>query len=187
MNKSDEKLKIYAMMDRITEERSTLTDMYLGLLKRLENLDESEKQEMKGLEVVKDTKIEDDFLMQEPSEPVDERTLEEIINEHNQRYNDVVEETLESNKIPKLEIERELDKMPRQKYKPLDTTRASTLICSILKEKGIPMSTKELYKSLSDKVEMNIKESNFRNNILPRVTKSNPRVQKAMRGYYQYK
>lgn len=182
MNRTDEKLKIYEMMDKITEERSKLTDMYLGLLSRLEVLDESERQEVK-----QEVKVEDDFLMQEPVEPVVEQTLSEIIDEHNRKYNVHVEEPVETPRIPKIEIERELDKMPKQKYRALDATRANSLVSSALKEKGVPVSAKELYELVTDKTDIKINISNFRNNILPRVMKSNPRIERAMRGYYQYK
>lgn len=184
MNKVDEKLKIYSMMDMITEERSKLTDMYLGLLKRLEVLDESERQE------TKEVKIEDDdFLIQEPHEPVDERTLEEIIDEHNRNYNEVLDEPVEpvvTHIIPKLEIERELDKLPRRKH-TMDLQRASMLITTVLKEKGVPTSANELFELVSEKAQVQIGVKNFRNNILPRVVKSNNRVERAMRGFYQYK
>ena len=176
------------MMDKITEERSKLTDMYLGLLKRLEILDESERQEVKKVEEVK-VEVEDDFLMQEPTMPVAEQTLSEIIDEHNRKYNVHVEEPIEpmeTHKIPKLEIERELDKLPKRKH-TMDLQRASMLVSSVLKEKGVPTSANELFELVSEKADVKIGVKNFRNNILPRVVKSNNRVERAMRGFYQYK
>jgi len=181
LNKLDEKLRIYSMMDKITEERSKLTDMYLGLLNRLEVLDESERQEVK-----EEIKVEDDFLIQESIELVHDKTLDEIIDEHNQKYNEVLEEPVVAHRVPKIEIERELDKLPKRKH-TMDLQRASMLVSSVLKEKGIPTSTNELFELVLEKSEVKINEKNFRNNILPRVVKGNNRVERAMRGFYQYK
>lgn len=56
-----------------------------------------------------------------------------------------------------------------------------------LKDYGSPMTLQALHKAVNDKVDQEITLNNFRNNILPRATKVNDRIEKPSRGFYQYK
>lgn len=66
--------------------------------------------------------------------------------------------------------------------------RVSKNIVSILKQSSVPMSNRQIQNTLNEKYKISIALSNLTSNILPRMKneRSVP-VQKACRGYWQYK
>ncbi|EGO6122941.1 hypothetical protein G9L37_002954, partial [Enterococcus faecalis] len=69
---------------------------------------------------------------------------------------------------------------------PYDTI--SRKISSILKESGTPLNTKQIYYVLTKDSLFAITYKNLSNNILPRAIRDNSmNVERACRGYYQYR
>ncbi len=61
-------------------------------------------------------------------------------------------------------------------------------IASILKEAGKPLSNKQLYETLIASAEIYPTYQNFAHNILPQIQKDDGiNVERAMRGYWQYR
>ncbi|EOI55442.1 hypothetical protein [Enterococcus gilvus] len=66
--------------------------------------------------------------------------------------------------------------------------RVAGYVREILKASPVPISAKEIYEKLIHDYDLNIQYKNFRNNILPRINESsNFSIEKAYRGYWQYK
>jgi hypothetical protein len=165
------------MMSEITKERSKLTDAYLLLLNRLDKLNEIELYNKRENVVIEEN-------VQEI--PAVEESLNDIIDRHNEQFKDEIEVKVEeSNIIPKIEIERELDRLP--KNKPMSSERATSLISEILKEAGNPLSAKDIYSKLCDRTNHRITKANFTSNLLQRALKKNKNIERATFGYYQYR
>ncbi len=64
----------------------------------------------------------------------------------------------------------------------------SLFVASFLKEKGIPTRAKEIFNYLILQKKLSISYENFQNNYLVKMAKDNKvNVERASRGYYQYK
>lgn len=164
MNIVQEKEVIYSLLKDIIREQSRLTDT---LNKRLEVLNEMEIVEKKSLKEVKE-----------------ELPLNHYVDMFN-RQNEIVQNKRDYI-IDKKEIEREKDK-DGKKSPYLNRDKVAGIIVNVLKEKGIPMSVKDIHSQVEDKLGREITMHNFRNNILPRACVKHRTISKAMRGYYQYK
>lgn len=187
MKISEEKKYLYSMMKSVTEERNKLLDIYHGLTNRLNELNKLElelqnvKPEVK--EEVKKVKEEEIF---EEDEEEDNLPLSHFIDLFNKKNIEGVQIKEVDYIIPKTEIEREKDKLPKRSAH-VNIDRVTGIIAEVLKDFGVPMSVKDIYRKVNDKHETKIGFANFRNNLLPRATKKNKRIDKAYRGYYQYK
>lgn len=193
MRIGEEKRFLYSMMQNITEERNRLAQSYVELLQRLKELNELEKLEQNfyNFEIIPPI---DRDMVAEPI-PNDSKTLEDYIQIHNRwldeaysenlSYKKTADEFKQEEKIPKVEIEKEKDKLPKRSGQ-LNMDKVYGLITYMLKEKGSPMSVKDIHKGLNERLDVEVKMSNLRNNILPRACKNNPKIQRAVRGYYQY-
>ncbi|MHC5269739.1 hypothetical protein ACYSNO_11225 [Enterococcus sp. LJL98] len=61
-------------------------------------------------------------------------------------------------------------------------------IASFLKEAGQPVQTRQIFQFILERYNYNLTYSNFVSNILPRIHRdSNINVEKAYRGYWQYR
>jgi hypothetical protein len=121
------------------------------------------------------------------------RELTKIYNELKNRLillDSVNAEKKKPSKIPQTEIENQkylLAKKERIKGNP-SYHKISFTIASILKEVGVPLSNKEIYKRLTEEHQISISYSNFTHNILPRIKEvSSIHVERAYRGYLQYR
>lgn len=93
-------------------------------------------------------------------------------------------------KIPKSEIENQKYLLAKkegikqnQSYQKISLT-----IASILKEAGVPLSNKEIYRILTEEHQLKISYPNLTSNILPRIKEdSSIHVERAYRGYWQYR
>lgn len=134
----------------------------------------------------------------EPQKEVKQEVLIEKIQREQERAiekvkNDV--KPIDDAIIPKAEIikekERAIDKdKAKRKGKKTSTVnfeKVSSIIMSILKEAGQPVSSKDLYLETNRRYDFEIDQKNFSNNIMFRMAKDNPKIDRAMRGYYQYK
>ncbi|EFQ11956.1 hypothetical protein HMPREF9504_02563 [Enterococcus faecalis TX0102] len=87
----------------------------------------------------------------------------------------------------KREIEYQKYKLSLGKNKTLPRDKISTTICSILKESGVPLNTKQIYHTLINDFQIYLTYQNLAHNILPKATKEkNLNIERAYRGYYQY-
>lgn len=93
------------------------------------------------------------------------------------------------NQIRKENIENDkyfLGKSEGKTYLPY--SKIAIQISHILKESGVPLSNKQIYKRLINDLHVSINYSNLSNNILPRMnTDSSINVEKITRGFWQYK
>ncbi|EAC3312909.1 hypothetical protein ACTBNQ_001389 [Listeria monocytogenes] len=87
----------------------------------------------------------------------------------------------------KREIEYQKYKLSFGKNKTLPRDKISTTICSILKEAGIPLNTKQIYHTLINDFQISLTYQNLAHNILPKAAKEkNLNIERAYRGFYQY-
>lgn len=214
MNRNEEKNHVYSMMQDITNERSRLTDVYVSLLGRLNELDKVEQPVKAEEKPKKDSddigddeeetqKKEEDSLSSDASplisldnaivetqpipiieENIPTQSMVDIVNRHNSQLgNELVIER--ANIIPKIEIEKEKDKLPK-KSSTLDSDKVTGYIVTVLKKAGKPLSARDIHAKVNDMSEYEIKKANFTSNLLPRAVKKNKRIEKATFGYYQY-
>lgn len=179
MNISEEKEHIYSIMRELTLERRKITDMYFDLKKRLDELDALQRRGLEDLSLEGYVDLYNKDKKESSIANITRemnRIVKNIENEHEPKEKEI---------IPKLEIEKEKDKMPKIRSS-ISIDKAAGVIASILKEKGAPMQIKDIHKSMEEKMDTEIKIANLRNNILPRASNINPKIQRAMRGYYQY-
>lgn len=179
MNIGEEKAHIYHLMSEITSERRKLTEMYYDLKARL---DELNKLEIRGLDDLSLKGYVDLYNNREKELKVAniKREMGSILKKVEEKP--VIKEDII---IPKKEIEKEKDKL-KKRSSQINLDKVIGLITTVLKETGTPMNVKAIYKQVINKSDMDIKLPNFRNNILPRACQRNKKIQKAMRGYYQY-
>ena len=89
--------------------------------------------------------------------------------------------------IPKAEIEAEKEKVVKKTRRSgLSVDKAAGIIAHILKEKGIPMKSKDLYELVNEQLESPITRANFSNNVLPRSARINSKINNVSHGYWQY-
>ncbi|HCJ4447718.1 TPA: hypothetical protein NR419_002497 [Listeria innocua] len=89
--------------------------------------------------------------------------------------------------VLKREIEYQKYKLSLGRNKTLLRDKISTTICSILKESGVPLNTKQIYHTLINDFQISLTYQNLAHNILPKAAKEkNLNIERAYRGYYQY-
>ncbi|HFP6581204.1 TPA: hypothetical protein ACHJYD_001987 [Enterococcus faecalis] len=88
----------------------------------------------------------------------------------------------------KQEIEYQKYKLTSKKNTTIPYDKISIIICSLLKESGTPLNTKQIYHILTQNYSFNLSYQNLTNNILPRTAKDQSlNIEKAYRGFYQYR
>ena len=95
-----------------------------------------------------------------------------------------------SSKIPKSEIENQKYLLAKKEgiKRNQSYQKISLTIASILKEAGVPLANKEIYRILTEEHQLTISYPNLTNNILPRIKEdSSIHVERAYRGYWQYR
>lgn len=95
-----------------------------------------------------------------------------------------------SSKIPKSEIENQKYLLAKKEgiKRNQSYQKISLTIASILKEAGVPLSNKEIYRILTEEHQVAISYPNLTSNILPRIKEdSSIHVERAYRGYWQYR
>ena len=190
MNISQEKEHLYLMMRDITSERRKLTDMYYGLKERL---DELHKLESRGLEDMAVNGYIDMFnkVQKEIAVTNVRRESENIIKNIEKESEQMLSASCKDGEdtVFKKEIEedKETFKSKKTNKKYINSDKIIGVVASTLKEKGIPMGMKDIYDSIMKNERVDMTMANFRNNIMPKVLEKNKNVQRAMRGFYQYK
>ena len=174
MNIAQEKQYVYDMMREITIERRQLTDIYFQLKKRLEELDELE---MRGLE---ELSIKGYIELQNEKD-------KELKTSNIQRELVYIEEKVKTEDDDSPSI---IPKANSKQKKLVSLEACESFIIEILKDYGIPLRADKIYEEFCKKAEEGqapyIKKSNFKTNILPRLTQKNERITKPSRGVYQY-
>lgn len=188
VNIDEEKTYIYSLMRSISEERRKLTDIYYDLKKRLDTLHDLEQRGLENLSLKGYIDLSNEFNKSQSQTAITniKREVEYVIN--NIENDNLVEEQENVSKtvISNIEIQKEKDKDSRGKgYMNID--KVITIITSILKEAGQPLSLKEIHEKTCEQLNREVKFSNLRNNIMPRAVKKSVNITKAQRGYYQYK
>lgn len=143
-----------------------------------------------GDEVSVDESAEDEVDISENVAPA--LTLEEIIENRNRSLG--LENVSANNKskdlIPKSEIQRQKDIERKKRPSTLNVDKIKGKVVSILKSSEKPLTVAEIHSilndNLSDNGESEVKIKNLRNNILPRIMKSNKNITRPIRGAYFY-
>ncbi|QPK89711.1 hypothetical protein IEN91_04480 [Bacillus velezensis] len=179
MEISKEKEHIYTLMRDITEERRKLTEMYYDLKMRLDELNKLEKKEL-----ISDIPLEGYVQLFN-----DQRRIEEVSGKKVTPYKKEVERLVEEPKsvIPKKDIENARDEENVKRNTYLNVDKVVGEISHILKKSTTMISTRDLHEKVQESLEVSIGFHNFRNNILPKARKKNPRISQATRGFYEYK
>jgi hypothetical protein len=182
MNISDEKEHVYSLMREITQERRKLTDIYFSLKERLDDLNKLEQRglgelSLKGYIDLKNQ--HDKEIAVGNIERESKRAIEKIVIEDKPKENNI---------IPKAEIERQKEKdSPSKRSSKINLDKIVGYIVSILKEHGTPMRAKDLYDEVNVRLETELEIKNFYSNILRRACLRSNKIQKAYRGFYQYR
>lgn len=124
-----------------------------------------------------------------------------------QKIQSEVKDTTINERIPKAEILKEKEKAivqakvaktykkAEKPAKPAKTEKSggqvsfkkvAEIVVSILKEAGKPVKSSDLFEELNKHPDVEVSAKNFSNNIMFRIAKENPKIDRAMRGYYQY-
>jgi hypothetical protein len=186
MNLEEEKAVIYSMMQDITQERRKLTDMYLDLQARANEINRLQALGLDEVGVATHIKAHNTMQVKQIKENIERESSNAITRlQNNLNIIEKPKEVEQKSVIPKIEIEREKDKLPK-KASQLSIDKLAGGIASVLKSYGSPMSVKDLHEKLQAELDIEITTNNFRNNVLPRSCKKNSNIQRAMRGYYQY-
>lgn len=96
----------------------------------------------------------------------------------------------EPERIPKKLIDEEREKDKKKvvsSSKQVDQTRAMNAIRNVLKESGIPMNIVDIHKGVEEVLGRTLELKNFRTNIMFRANKLDDKIERAGRGFYQYK
>lgn len=187
MDISKEKEYLYEMMRDITNERRKLSDMFYELKVRL---DEIIKLETKGIDSVPTKGIVDLHNARDAKRMIsniERQSAHEI--KKIEKEAELKANPIEKTVIPKVEIEIEKEKESKQNKSRkggLSVDKAAGIIAHILKEKGVPMKSKDLYELVNKQLDSPITRSNFSNNVLPRSSKVNSKINNVSHGYWQY-
>lgn len=182
MNIQEEKLFIYSMMKDITEERRKLTDIYYGLKERLDFLHNTEQNGLEDLTIQGYvdlyTQNQKEAIINNLKREVDHQ-IEKIENHH------IIEES-EKSIIPKEETETQKSNL-RKRSGHLSHEKIAGAIIKALKDSGHPIKVSDLLDKVNNILEYSISKANFQNNILPRCIKNNKKIERPMKGFYQYR
>lgn len=180
MNVQEEKSYIYGMMKDITQERRKLTDIYYGLKERLDFLNIMEQRGIEDLSL----KGYADLHNQNQKEAVINNMKREVEHQIQKIENHHIIEESEKSVIPKDEIVRQ----KRKNRKGLvSKEKISGAVIEVLKDAGTPVKLSDLLDKVNDMLENNISKGNFQTNLLPRIMENNKKIEKPMRGFYQYR
>lgn len=185
MNIGEEKEHIYSIMREITAERRELTEIYYNLKKRL---DELTRLEERGLDTLSLKGYAD--LHNKMSR---ETSIANIKRESNKAVKIIeeesrVDEDVHSNRENlKKQIQKDKSES-KPKRVSISFERMVSMVTNVLKEHGAPMKLDDLYNVINEKTNGAVGKKNFSNNIMYRmVNSSDNKIERAGRGYYQYR
>lgn len=181
MNIGEEKKYVYSMMSSVTEERRRLTDIYYGLKDRLDELNKLESRGLDSLDVKGYVDLHNENNKAIMVENI-KRETKKVIDEISSEKKEEKEETLKD----KVKKEVVMDSLRRPRENQISIERVISVITTILREYGLPMSTSNLYERVNEKFDGAIKEKNFRNNMLYRIGKMDNNIERVGRGFYQF-
>lgn len=188
-----ERQAIKQRMSDIREERRELASEYYKLMDRLRELDSKEREAIDTESVVGSLtdavntlssmvphipaqalikSVAEKLAENQVTVTVEEEEVKEVAPEHviaDQQYRD---------------SEKHLTEKP-QRIGKMKSSELDNLIVSILKEAGVPMRLVDIRNKVQEEIGYEINQGTFHNRV-NRISENNPKVQKAMRGYYQY-
>ena len=196
-----EKEYMYNMMRDVSAERRRLTDIYYELLKRINELSKLEEVGVTDLSIEGyldlGNKINAKLIKANQ-----EREALTIFSDSRKEVEQQTEEETRENITPKTVVPSvELDSLKQfdNKFKPkvtekkvkkhISTKKAHSYIKDVLIEKGTPMETKDLYARIIEKYSIDEEDFKYRNlvqNVLPRVSSLDSKLQKVGRSTFQY-
>jgi hypothetical protein len=181
MNINQEKEHLYSMMKDITDERRRLTDIYWDLKKRLDFLNSLEERGIEELSL--------DGYIDLHNKINKEMAVENIKRESSYIIEEIKNPKKEKNKVEK-EVEIQKDNIAKKRKgrgNYINRDKVISTLSSILKEEGKPIKVKELYSKVNAVMDIDIKYSNFQNNIIPQAVEKNSKIERVTKGYYQYR
>lgn len=185
MNITNEKEHIYQLMKELISERRSITHMYYELKERLNELTKLEQRGLTDLNIKGYTDLYNNYNKETATNNI-QREASHQINKINKETEQV------NNPKPQPKYEKEITKQNNNKSKKKRTSleRIISIITEILRESSTPISTNQLWESVNNRLgdSYHISKSNFGNNIMYRINqRTDTRIEKAHRGYYQYK
>lgn len=195
MDIAKEKEHVYKQMALLMEERKEITTIYYSWKERLDHLN---KLEARGLDQL-DIKGYVDYANQMSLTNLDRETrrINHQIKEEEKKFAEPVQ-TKEKQRLEgeKKETREAVVRKRAKKADYLNTEKIFDYIANVLKEAGQPVLLQDLHNGVQDKYNNEYREGqepveigakNFQNNLLRRAMTKNPRIQRAHRGFYQYK
>jgi hypothetical protein len=190
-----ERQAIQQRMTEIREERRELGNEYYRLMDRLRELDTQEKEavDIDGVvgsltEAIKTLQslvphIPADALIKQVAQMVNEGGVG-IIEETEEQKPQVAPAHVISHQQQR-DAEKHLTEKPRRVGK-LKSDDLNQMIIDVMKDKGVPMKLADIQTAVEEKVGYEINGGTFHNRM-NNIMISNSKVEKPMRGYYQYK
>lgn len=190
-----ERQAIQQRMAEIREERRELGNEYYRLMDRLRDLDTQEKEAIDSeavvgslAEAVKTLRdlipfIPADALIKQVAQLVKENEIEITVEEEEQKPQVAPAHVISHQQ--QMDAEKHLTEKPRRvgRVKSDDLNR---MIVDVLKDRGVPMKLEDIRQAVEEQVGYEFNGGTFHNR-LNNLMISNSRVEKPMRGYYQYK
>lgn len=207
MDTLEEKKYIYDMMRDITSERRELTKIYYELKSRLDDLILLETKGLDKTSVKGIVDLHNSRELQQIATNIEREAMgvirkteaEGVLNTSPDSYVDISNEVVspsaendhQKEEVKKLQADSYVEEEPKKVrlYNRSGTAsldKVASIIAHTLKEHGAPMKSKDLYGIVNDRLDTPIKRANFSNNMLPRASKLNPKINNVSHGYWQY-
>lgn len=185
MNIQEEKLHIYSMMRDITAERRQLTDIYYGLKKQLDYLNNLEQRGLEDLSIKGYVDLYNETMKQTAITNLQRETKHQIEKIENENHH-IIEEK-EKTVVPQEVVEEAVYKEKRKRRKNISREKIESAIITVLKEAGMPIKFAELHEKINVMLDSGLNKDYMRNQLLPTIMERNPKIERPMRGYYQYR
>lgn len=196
----NERESIRRMIDYIVEERSRLWEEYVKAVGRLAKLDEIDREvekENKSNSEIKITNQLDNLIKETKEKETNSNypkrlTIEEAIEKHNNNHNyntnkedepkSITEEQIEVYTGP-MDNKLTLRNSPTKDTNYRDMRTVTQDLVFILKDKGRPMSIKEIIDNLTKKGI----STHSPYSLINQAMEYEPKIERARRGFYQYR
>lgn len=190
MNIQEEKQYIYVMLKDITTERRKLVDMYYDLKKRLDFLNSMEEKGIEDLSITGYIDLHNKIQKEATINNIkreNEHQIQKIEKKYIIEESKKNEEKIEESIIPEEIIKEEVHKTKVKRTGQISRERIYSSIINALKDAGIPIKISEILKRVNEDLDVAIKKANMQTNILPDLLKINKKIERPMKGYYQYR
>lgn len=185
MKVTEEKEYIFEMMRDISAERRKLTDIYYGLKERMDYLNSLEQQGIETLSLKGYADLHNETQKQIAVTNI-KRETEHLIKEI--ENDNIIEESRPVVEIKK-QVELIRDKTARKRrgsYSKISKDKQKTTVINILKDAGAPLKLQDIFDKAKLILDTDLSYASFQNNIMKELVDNNPKVNKPMKGFYQY-